>query len=80
MTVPGMVRISLDPEGRPRTFPALPKAADKGRAEPFDLATLFRLADGGLVCLAGHSLFDYTGGADAVRFSDRDGRSKSVIR
>ena len=45
MAEPGMVRISLDPEGRLRTFLALPKATDKGRAEPLDWAPLFKLAD-----------------------------------
>ena len=45
MTEPGMVRISLDPEGRLRTFLALPKAAEKGRPEPLDWAPLFKLAD-----------------------------------
>jgi serine/threonine-protein kinase len=45
MAEPGMVRISLDPEGRLRTFLALPKATGKGRAEPLDWAQLFRLAD-----------------------------------
>jgi len=45
MIVPGMVRIMLDPEGRLRSFLALPKATDKGRAEPMDWAPLFRLAD-----------------------------------
>ena len=41
ITVPGMVRISLDPEGRLRTFLALPKATGKGRGEPFDWTPLF---------------------------------------
>lgn len=45
MAVPGMVRISLDPEGRLLTFLALPKAADKRRNEPIDWPQLFRLAD-----------------------------------
>jgi len=44
MTVPGMIRIYLDPEGRLHSFLALPRAKDKGRPEPYDWAQLFQLA------------------------------------
>ncbi|MBL8237742.1 MAG: serine/threonine protein kinase [Bryobacterales bacterium] len=45
LTTPGAIRISLDPEGRLRSFIAIPKATDPQRAEPFEWAVLFRLAE-----------------------------------
>lgn len=45
MTVPGMVRISLDPEGRLRTFLAMPKAGERGPEGEYPWTTLFKLAD-----------------------------------
>jgi serine/threonine-protein kinase len=44
MTVPGMVRISLDPEGRLRSFLALPKGGEPAQAAPYEWGKLFRLA------------------------------------
>ena len=45
MTVPGMVRISLDPEGRLLNFRALPRATDSPLDGPDDWSALFKLAD-----------------------------------
>lgn len=44
MTTPGMIRISIDPEGRLRQFQALPTRGGKGATAPFDWNTLFPLA------------------------------------
>lgn len=45
LNVPGMVRISLDPEGRLLNFRALPKATDTAQDGPYDWTRLFKLAD-----------------------------------
>lgn len=45
MTVPGMVRIQLDPEGRLLSFLALPRETGPKPAAPYDWARLFKLAD-----------------------------------
>ncbi len=44
MSVPGMIRLSLDPEGRLRSFLAIPRAATPPSAAPFDWLRLFQLA------------------------------------
>lgn len=44
MTVPGMIRISLDPEGRLLNFRALPRPTDSGQDGPYDWERLFKLA------------------------------------
>ena len=44
MTVPGMIRISLDPEGRLLNFRALPLPTDGGPEGPYDWERLFKLA------------------------------------
>lgn len=44
MTVPGMVTVALDSEGRLKDFRAMPKASSKARPAPFDWNEYFRLA------------------------------------